>query len=131
MGQGNGLLIGFGGLWAMITGAFFSLPELSPWVGMGGIAIAVLYAAMVCQLQRRAMAVAMGLTVLGAIALPSPETLLVNAIVAMTLCLNFWVFAELGIPWLQHLNQRQVFLRLAGLFSGALGTGWAVAVLFG
>lgn len=72
----------------------------------------------------------MGLTMLGAIAFPSPETLLVNMILAMTLGLNFWVFAELGITWLQRLNQPQVFVRLAGFFAGALGLGWAMAVIF-
>jgi hypothetical protein len=121
-------LLGFA--WATLTGTFFALPTLSPLVGMAGLAIALLYAAMVCGFQRRAMVVAMGMTVGIAVSIPSPETLLVNLIVALALCLNWWLFAELGIELLQRMSQRQAYLRLAAVFAGPLAIGWAAAVGF-
>ena len=131
MDKRSGFLMIFGGFWATVTGVFFSLPTLSPWVGVGGVVIALLYAASICWWQRKARAVAMGMTVVGAIAVPSTETLLVNLIVAMALCLNFWIFAELGGAWLKEVNRCQAFVQLAGLLAGALGYGWIVGTVWG
>ncbi|MEO1125861.1 MAG: hypothetical protein AAFW84_16890 [Cyanobacteria bacterium J06635_15] len=127
----NGLLLLVGIFWAAITGVFFSLPELSGLIGLGGLAIAIFYAGMVCLFQRPIIYLSIGITCLLAIIFPSPESLLVNYGVGMTLSINFLIFGNLGITLLKLMTVRQAFIRLAGLFAGALGLGWSIAVLFG
>lgn len=116
---------------ATITGGFFSLPGLSPLIGVAGLAIAFFYAGMVCLFRRRATYMAMGVAILFAIVFPHADGPLMRYLVAVTLSLNFWVFGEMGITLLTQMNRQQAFFRLAGLFVGLLGLGWVWVSFFG
>ena len=126
----NGLLLLFGIFWAAITGVFFSLPTLSGLIGLAGLAIAVVYAGMVCLFQRPVIYFSIGIMCLLAIIFPSSESLLVNYAVGLTLSINFLIFGDLGITLLKLMTTQQAFLRLAGLFAGALALGWSIAYFF-
>ena len=124
------LLLLFGSFWAFTTGVFFSLPRLSPLVGIVGLLLAVFYAAMVCQFRQRAIWGATIVSGLLGMAVLFQESLLVGSVVAMTLALNGWIFGSLGIALLQKLKRQPAFLTLASLFAGSLALGWAVAIVF-
>ena len=119
-------LLIFGVFWAGITGIFFSL--LPAWVGLSGLAIAIVYAKLVCQLQQRAIWGATGMAVLVAIVYSTQDSSLSGYIIGMTLAINAWIFGTLGTTMLTLMSHQQAFIRLAGLFAGALGIGWAIAL---
>lgn len=128
---GEVVLLGFGLFWAGVTGIFFAAPTVSVFVGMAGIAIAILYSGLVCLLRRSAVWFAIGISIVLAIAIPNQGAPIVHFIVAQTLSINFLVFGEIGIQNLKNMNRQQSFWRLATSFAGALGLGWAIAALFG
>lgn len=126
----NWLLLLLSILWAGNTGIFLALPTLSWWFGSGSLAIALLYAAMVAWFQRQAMYGAIALTTLFAMVFPHWEAAIVGYAVAATLTLNFLLFGELGVILRRLMEPQQVFLRLGGLFGGALSIGWLIGVVF-
>ncbi|MGB3493144.1 MAG: hypothetical protein WBA57_10475 [Elainellaceae cyanobacterium] len=104
----------------------FSL--LPIWGGFSGLAIAIVYAELVCRFQRRAIWGATGIAVLMAIVCSTQDSILSGYIVGMTLAINAWIFGTLGTTMLTLMSHQQTFARLAGLLAGALGIGWAIAV---
>ncbi|MEO1093404.1 MAG: hypothetical protein AAFX01_00715 [Cyanobacteria bacterium J06638_28] len=124
------LLLLFSLFWAGNTGMFLALPSLSWWVGISGLAIALLYAAAVTLFQRRAIYGAIALTILLAVVFPNWEAAIVGYAVATTLTLNFLLFGELGVIFRRLTSPRQVFIRLGGLFVSALSIGWLIGVGF-
>ena len=116
---------------ASITGGFFSLPEVSPFIGLSGLAIAIFYAGAVCLFRRKATYFATGAAILLAIVFPNLDTVLMRYLVGMMLSINFWLFGEMGMALLKQMSRQQAFLRLAGLFVGFLGLGWLWVSFFG
>ena len=116
---------------AGVTGGLFSLPGLSPWVGVSGLAIAIFYAGMVCLFQRRATYFATAAAIAFAIVFPNSDGVFIRYLVAMTLILNFWIFGAMGMVMLKQKGRLQAFLQLASLFAGLLGLGWVWVSFFG
>ncbi len=119
-------LLVFGVFWAGLTGIFVSLLPL--WGGFCGLAIALIYAELVCRFRHRAAWGATGVAVLVAIVCSTQASSLYGYIIGATIALNAWVFGILGTRLLLLISRRQTFLRLAGLLAGALAIGWAIAI---
>jgi len=127
------LLLLFAFFFATVTGIFLASPSSSPLIGMSGLAIASLFTWMVCRFRRNAIWIAIGISVLLAIAsqITNQWDSISAYLLGMTLSLNFLLFGELCIRQLRLMNHQQVFIQVAGLFVGGLSLGWTVAFFFG
>lgn len=115
----------FSSFWAFLTGIFFALPTLSPWVGGLGIAIALLYCLAIYQWGKRAVGWAIGLTTVAVLIVGLQMGFsVINYMVWMTIVLNFAVWGQVGLAWRRDRACLPYFFPLAGGFAGALSVGW-------
>ncbi len=120
--------------WGCLTGIFFALPTLSPWLGSAGIGLALIYCGAVCLWGKGAMSVAMGLTIAATFAyviVTRTDFSVVNYGVAMVIIFNLLLFGYAGASLIAFLPPWSSWLILAGVFGGSLGLGWILGLIFG